>query len=245
MPFVFAFMLLRVATYNVHSCRGLDFRMKPDRIARVIQHTRADIIALEEVRSEQAEAIARKLGFDHVFGLADILGGHEFGNAILSRRPIASSRNYPIGVWRREQRAVIRADIDLPGAMLLHVFGVHLGLSGAERRAQTGRLLSPEILGNSGLNGPEILLGDFNELCNRGPVNRAIIAVMRRVNKRTYPGLLPLFPVDRVYFGPALAVRAMRLDHSWRALIASDHAPLIADIELPETASNTEPAPER
>lgn len=245
MPFVLAFMLLRVATYNVHSCRGLDFRMKPDRIARVIQHTRADIIALEEVRSEQAEVIARQLGLFHVFGVADILGGHEFGNAILSRRPIASSRNYPIGVPRREQRAVIRADIELPGAMLLHVFGVHLGLSGAERRTQAARLLSPEILGNSGLIGPKILLGDFNELCNRGPVNRAIIAVMRRKNKRTYPSLLPLFPVDRIYFGPELGVAAMRLDHSCRALIASDHAPLIAEIELAEPAPDAGPAADR
>ncbi|HZT39892.1 MAG TPA: endonuclease/exonuclease/phosphatase family protein [Bryobacteraceae bacterium] len=245
MPLVLALMFLRVATYNVHSCRGLDLRMKPDRIARVIQHTRADVIALEEVRFEQAEAIARQLGLAHVFGLADILGGHPFGNAILSRRPITAWRNYPIGAPRREQRAVIRADIDLPGAALLHVFGVHLGLSGNERRAQTARLLSPEILGDPELSGPKILLGDFNELCNRGPVNRAIIAVMRRKNKRTYPGLLPLFPVDRVYFGPRLSVRAMRVDRCWRALIASDHAPLIADIEIADAAPGINPAQDR
>ena len=41
--------LLRVATYNIHRCRGLDGRTRPERIAEVLQAIGADVIALQEV----------------------------------------------------------------------------------------------------------------------------------------------------------------------------------------------------
>jgi endonuclease/exonuclease/phosphatase family metal-dependent hydrolase len=232
MHLLLALMLVRVATYNVHSCRGLDFRMQPQRIAHVISETRADIIALEEVRSEQAAAIAGRLGFHHVFGRADVLHSHEFGNAILSRYPIASSRNYDIGVPHREQRACLRADVvwPVPGVRV-HVFVVHLGLSGKERREQAARIASSEILGSPDLHGPRILLGDFNEW-RHGTVDRTLATVLERRPKRTYPGLLPLIPFDRIYFDSSLAVNSIRLHRSWTALIASDHVPLVAEVAL-------------
>jgi endonuclease/exonuclease/phosphatase family metal-dependent hydrolase len=40
---------LRVATYNIHRCRGLDGRTNPARIASVIRAIDADIVALQEV----------------------------------------------------------------------------------------------------------------------------------------------------------------------------------------------------
>jgi endonuclease/exonuclease/phosphatase family metal-dependent hydrolase len=42
---------LRVATYNIHKCRGLDRRVRPERILDVLKHINADIIALQEVLS--------------------------------------------------------------------------------------------------------------------------------------------------------------------------------------------------
>jgi endonuclease/exonuclease/phosphatase family metal-dependent hydrolase len=40
---------IRVATYNIHRCRGLDGRTSPSRIADVIRTIDPDIIALQEV----------------------------------------------------------------------------------------------------------------------------------------------------------------------------------------------------
>ena len=40
---------LRVATYNIHRCRGLDGRTSAARIANVIRTVDADIVALQEV----------------------------------------------------------------------------------------------------------------------------------------------------------------------------------------------------
>ncbi len=42
-------MNFRIATYNVHRCRGLDRRVLPKRIAEVLRPLQADVIALQEV----------------------------------------------------------------------------------------------------------------------------------------------------------------------------------------------------
>jgi len=40
---------LRIATYNIHRCRGLDRRVRPERIAAVLATIDPDIVALQEV----------------------------------------------------------------------------------------------------------------------------------------------------------------------------------------------------
>ncbi len=226
----FAMLILHVATYNVHSCRGLDLRVSPARIARVIAATHSDVVALEEVRVGQAREIASRLGFYLAFGLADVLDGHDFGNAILSRYPIAKSHNYRIGVPNREQRSCVRADIEWPRhGRMLHVFAAHLGLSGEERREQVARLVSTEILANPELTGPRLLMGDFNEWWG-GAVNRRLTATLARRGGWTWPGILPLVPFDRMYFDRSLSLDRVHLHRTWRSVFASDHVPLVATL---------------
>ena len=43
--------LIRAATYNIHSCIGMDRRSDPDRVLRVIDAINPDILALQEVRA--------------------------------------------------------------------------------------------------------------------------------------------------------------------------------------------------
>src|SRR5262245_9889528 len=43
--------VFRVATYNTHKCRGMDGRIRPHRVAQVLQELEADVIALQEVAS--------------------------------------------------------------------------------------------------------------------------------------------------------------------------------------------------
>ena len=40
---------LRIVTYNIHRCRGMDRRTRPDRVAAVLREIDADVIALQEV----------------------------------------------------------------------------------------------------------------------------------------------------------------------------------------------------
>ena len=67
---------IRIATYNIHKCLGLDRRVRPNRIAEVLKQTNADIIALQEVvgmdegarEHNQVRAIADELGFNFRIG---------------------------------------------------------------------------------------------------------------------------------------------------------------------------------
>jgi len=230
---------LRVVTYNIRSCEGLDGKFRCDRIAEILRRIDPDIIALEEVRAEQAQEIARRLGFNVFFGHADAVHGYDFGNAILTRLPIRETHLYPIGVPNRQQRACLRADIAWPGGgQTIHVFAVHLGLSADERRVQAERLASPEILLDPSIQKePRILLGDFNEMFNHRDVNHAIKPLLHLVGKKSWPAFLPFVDLDRVYFSSDLKKVSVQIFQSHGALIASDHAPLVAVLTKAPPAS--------
>ena len=154
---------LRVVTYNVHKCRGMDGRMNAVRIASVLEEIGPDIIALQEVLGHQAEAISRELGMPYALGENRRHRGSAYGNVVLTRLPIRQTRNYDLSVRGREERGCLRADISVNGGTLLHIFNVHLGTSLLERREQGRKLIAPELLMHSDLRAPRIVLGDFNE----------------------------------------------------------------------------------
>jgi len=238
--------VIRIATYNVHRCRGMDRRVSVARIADVVARLDADVVAVQEVlRAEDGPATADQVAF-----LADSLGytfafnetrkhqGAAFGNATLSRLPIRFFRDYDISWRRRERRGCLRTDVEGRAGVILHVFNVHLGTSMFERPHQVGRLLSTEVLNDSSLRGPRVVMGDFNDWTRSvaaSLMGSAFESVDVRLlgRRRTYPGLLPLLHLDHFYYDDALRLRTFRLHRSKLALLASDHLPLVAEFELP------------
>jgi endonuclease/exonuclease/phosphatase family metal-dependent hydrolase len=240
---------LRIATYNIHKCRGLDGRTRPERIAAVLREIDADVIALQEVLgpregepgADQIRNLCRHLpGFGYVFGENRKHGEAAYGNAVLSRLPIENSRNYDL-TWRGcERRGCLRADVVLPGGEVLHVFNVHLGTAFLERRHQ-GRVLTASVV-RSELRGPRIVLGDFNEW-TRGLATRLLAADLERLDvrrfllrRRTYPGVLPVLELDSVYYDRSLELEHFFLHKNRRTLVASDHLPMVAEFHLLEPA---------
>ena len=242
-------MIIRVATYNVHKCRGLDRRVDPKRIADIIAALNADVIAIQEIldarnggnKFEQARTVHRRLeGYKFCFGENRQLHGGAYGNMTLSRFPIRFSQNYDLTWQHRERRGCLRADIVLPNKALLHIFNVHLGTSFLERRHQGRRLVSDAVLNRMEYTGPRIVVGDFNEW-TRGLASRLMGKHFQSIEpgrllrrSRTYPGVLPVFHLDHFYYDSSLSLRSFRLERDRRALIASDHLPLIAEFEIPE-----------
>ena len=239
---------IRVATYNIHKCRGLDRRASPERIAAVIAELDADVVALQEVlhvqngELNQARQIKSKLtGYDWCFGEKRRLHVGPYGNMTLSRFPVQVCQNYDV-TWRhRERRGCLRTDVVLSNDVVLHVFNVHLGTRFMERRHQARKLLSDEVLKGIECRGPRIVVGDFNEW-TRGLASRlmgdAFEVVEPRAflpHARTYPGVLPLLHLDHFYYDEELSLRNFRLHRSRKALIASDHLPLVAEFETKVT----------
>jgi endonuclease/exonuclease/phosphatase family metal-dependent hydrolase len=220
---------LTVTSYNIHSCEGLDLRLRCDRIAAILSRTHADVIGLQEVRAGQGEEIARVLGFHAVFARADHVGGYEFGNAILSRFPIRRFDVYPLGVPHHEQRVCVHAEIVWPGdASAIHVFSAHFGQNEKERRQQAERLASNSILENPSFhNGPRILLGDFNEKSRNGIVNQTLASFQCATGK-SWTAFFPIVYLDRVYISSDLKFHDFHIFRTGSALIASDHAPITA-----------------
>jgi endonuclease/exonuclease/phosphatase family metal-dependent hydrolase len=237
--------IIRVATYNVHKCRGLDRKVNPSRIADVIAELECNIVALQEVLSleddtpehDQARFLAEKLGYRFRFGENRRLGDGAYGNVTLSRLPFTFCRNYDLS-WRgRERRGCLRCDVAV-GATRLHVFNVHLGTSFFERRHQGRKLLNAGILTATDLLGPRVVVGDFNEW-TRGLASRLMAGQFRSIDARllarfgrTYPGILPLLHLDHFYHDEHLSLEYYKLHRSRLALAASDHLPIVAEFSL-------------
>ena len=232
-------MTLRIVTYNVHKCRGLDRQTTAVRIADVLREIDPDIAALQEVMEHQAEIIARELAMAFAMGENRKHQGYAYGNAVLSRFPIGETRNYDLSVSGREERGCLRADVSWSGGPVLHIFNVHLGTAFLERRKQGRRLVAPELLSDITIQSPRVVLGDFNEW-TRGLTTRLlrshlesadIRAHLRR--SRTYPGVLPMLHLDHIYYDPALRLERLSLCRTKKALVASDHLPLSAEFTMP------------
>jgi endonuclease/exonuclease/phosphatase family metal-dependent hydrolase len=232
---------LRVATYNIHRCRGLDGRTNPARVAEVIRNIDADVVALQEVIGASqtspghAEELGAMLGMGWVMAPARHLRGALFGNVVMSRLPIRQHSQYDLS-WRTcEPRCCQRVDIEI-GDDTLHLYNVHLGTALLERRYQAGRLSA--ILHDRRVGVPKVVLGDFNEWM-RGMATEMLTERLKSIDlrahlqrRRTYPGVFPVLHLDHIYYEGKVEVVKLELPRTRRSLMASDHLPLIAELRV-------------
>lgn len=233
---------LRIATYNIHRARGMDRRVVPARIAEVLREVKADVIALQEVigagpgGSGQAEEIGAALGMGWVMAPVRQLRNHLFGNVVLSRFPIVHQSQYDLSWKTCEPRGCQRAVLDLGDTRRVHIYNVHLGTAVLERRYQAPRLAA--FVHDHRVAGPKIILGDFNEWM-RGLATRTLTELFESIDihshlkrRRTYPGLFPFLHLDHIYYEGHVEVQSVELPRTRKALMASDHLPLVANLRI-------------
>lgn len=224
---------LRIASYNLHKCRGVTGPHAPERNLEVIAGLGADIVALQEVDyryGARPEALPRKL-IHETTGLLPVpflgtgensLGWH--GQTILVRPELADG-------------AVIRR-LPLPGveprgALALRlkamtVIAVHLGLMRSSRRAQLSRIIGQaERIGNREL----VVVGDFNEWHDSRGLEA--LSPLRPVTLGpSWPAPFPRLRYDKIIVSPGIEVGESGVLNSPVARIASDHLPVWADLSL-------------
>lgn len=226
--------MLKLASYNLHKCRGVTGPHAPERNLAVIRALDPDIIALQEVDFRygvRPEALPRKLIQSEtglvpaqITGTSDSsLGWH--GQTILMRPHLAQ-----IAVLRRlplpglEPRGAVA--LRLPG---LTVIGLHLGLARSSRRAQLARITAQAArIAEDHI----VMMGDFNEWRDdRGLESLAGFRVI--APGPSYPAPLPQLRLDRMAMSRNLDLIETGVFNTPEARDASDHLPIWARIKLP------------
>jgi endonuclease/exonuclease/phosphatase family metal-dependent hydrolase len=241
---------LRVLTYNVHSCVGIDGRLAPQRVARVISRYQPDVVALQEVdvghrrtgRTDQARLLAEYLRMDYHFHRALAWEGEAYGDCVLSRLPmrLVKADKLPTlpGRGEREPRGALWVTLDLNGRAI-QMINTHLGLSARERLLQVRALLGEEWLGASTEGGPVVFCGDLNA----GPQSavwrwcaRTLLDIQMGVPdhspRRTWFGRHPIARIDHIFVNASFRVLYVDVGDDYLARTASDHRPLFAELGI-------------
>jgi endonuclease/exonuclease/phosphatase family metal-dependent hydrolase len=233
---------LRVATYNVHRCIGMDGRQSVRRILRVLAEIDADVVALQEVSAigfNQAEQIAGELGLHSVF-CPTLRGDEAYGHGLLSRYPLTVNAVGLLPLTRyasyKEPRGAIWAQVRL-GLRTLHVVSTHLALGRADRGAQVEALLGPGWIGGLPPDTPLILCGDFN-FTPGGRNYRRISARLRDAQLahsrgpvvKTFSTVCAVARLDHIFLSPHFNVLGVDSPRTHLTRVASDHFPLVADL---------------
>lgn len=242
-------LTLRALVWNVHKCvGGLDRRYDPARTASVIANAAPDVVLLQEVaqngaryrHDRQHEVLAELLGFAHRSYFTNVRFGHrrgEYGNAILSRFPIATTENVDLTLPGRKARSVLHAELRVPAGesvRTVHVFNLHLGLSERERREQLRRFLDCRPLRSIHAHTPVLVAGDFNDVW--GSLGGRVLAPAGFVGParpaRTFPAWAPLRALDSLHTRGDVEVQSLERLRTKAARTASDHLPLLVSLRI-------------
>jgi endonuclease/exonuclease/phosphatase family metal-dependent hydrolase len=240
-------MRLRVVTWNIHKgIGGVDRRYRLERTISVLAQLAPDLALLQEVAQgmprcgmdNQLDELSEALDMRHVaFGAEHRFRVGGYGNAILSRYPLTDSSRIDLTVGRRKQRGLVqtRAHAKLEhGTRSVVAFNLHLGLSGSERAKQLETFLDCHPFAHLHHETPLIVGGDFNDvwasLGQRFLEPKGFTRVCKLAP--TFPAALPLRPLDGLWIRGGLKVISAHPVRTGLAKAASDHLPIVADLEL-------------
>ncbi len=244
--------MLRVVTLNIH--KGLsqfNRRVVIHELREGLRQLGPDLVFLQEVQglnerhamrysSWPGQAQHEFLAGDelqHVYGRNRVHQDGHYGNALLSRHPILSHENQDISDHRFERRGMLHSVVRVPGwKRNLHCVCVHLSLHERGRRRQLDAIAA-RLEAIVEQDQPVIVAGDFNDwrvrasaiLGKKLGMTEASVAARGR-HGRTYPSLLPLLQLDRIYVrGLRVASARVHRGPPWSML--SDHLALSAELE--------------
>jgi endonuclease/exonuclease/phosphatase family metal-dependent hydrolase len=220
---------VRILTYNIRHCQGMDGKVDVERVAMVIRSVKPDIVALQEVdrdvgrsgRIDQAEELGRLTGLKAFFGRAIDLDTGQYGNAVLTGLPVRASSNHPLP--GAEPRTLLEVEFDG-----FRFFATHFDVG----RDDSRRMESVAEI-NRRAKGAAVLAGDLNAVLESGPL-KALAAEWKIAGEGqflpTIPSPAPARQIDFVLVRPADGWRVVEV----RVLnepVASDHRPVLAVLE--------------
>lgn len=236
--------VVTVMTYNIYGARSggvPDADLKA--IAKTITDSKADLVALNEVdafttRNGKDRHLARDLaaltGMNWYFTKAMDFYGGEYGDAVLSKFPILESKRYSLPVadgvgGELRSVAMIKVKKDDKEFYFASTHLDHLQI-------EDNRILQANQLKQivTDLNKPLILAGDFNarpETQTMTIVKGFMTLGCRQQCPFTFPSNAPDRTIDYIMYSPVDKF-AINSYNAIPYLTASDHAPVVATIEI-------------
>jgi len=231
--------VLRVLSYNIYHGETMKGDFDLDLIASVIKSVNPDLVALQEVDLYTGRNGGRDLASElglltrlvPLFGRAMRFDGGEYGEAILSRSSLLSSRNHALpGEEGNEPRSALEVRMIMKSGDTIAFVGTHFDHRGeVDRIRQADRII--EILAETDL--PVLLAGDLNAR----PESRAMEILFSDLKPSsadmapTSPSSAPRGKIDYILYGPP---------ERWKVLesrvicdsVASDHCAFLSVLEL-------------
>ena len=225
---------LRIATYNIHYGYDGSWRFTLEEMARAIEESRADVVALQEVDAgrmtsygvDDAYYLARRLRMNVLY-LPTV--ERVTGIALLYRGS-ADETNWRLLTSREEQTGIAHVSLTIDGAAM-HFFGTWIGLTDEDTKRQIDEAL--QFIAD---RTPATFGGDFN-VDPGSPVTEAIaragftdpfVALGVDPPPATAPAEEPRRRIDYVWLRGLTPVRA------WvSGSLASDHRLVVVEVQRP------------
>ncbi len=225
---------LRVGSYNIRKCVGLDRRRNPERVLEAVSEVEADIIALQEADlrlGERRTAIPRT----HIEKYTDMmpvdlaandvsLGWH--GNAVLVRKGAEVTATKRLELPGFEPRGAVMVELNHKGQQT-RLIATHLGLMRRHRQLQL-QAIADHLEGCAPM--PTVLLGDFNEWSAKKGMEPIAQNFSVHAPGRSFHSAQPMAALDRIATSNHFALRDAGVHERGPALRASDHLPVWADL---------------
>lgn len=230
---------MKIMVFNTQHClnfieRKIDFEI----MAETIKRFDPDVVGLNEMRGkgeasdyeDQTAALQQLTGYPYAFfaKALDVGGVNPYGNAMLSKLPIESAQVIPIPTPKAEGRVEPRCILKASLAGGITVLVTHFGLTPEERESAVRTVLSVKAEKKC------ILMGDFNT-----PPDSAVLEPIRSCmkdaadafesEKLSFRSDKPHVKIDYIFVTPDVEVITADIP----AVVASDHRPHIACVELP------------
>lgn len=220
---------VRVMSYNVHNCIGIDGVKSYKRCADVIKDAQPDIVAIQEVDSMSRRnnvyvlgEMAKHAGYHAYYHRTIPYRGGSYGIGVLSKKEALSVNFHPLPC-RREPRGLLVVEFQK-----YYLLATHLSLVEADR------LTSVEIIKDvvSKLDKPAFIAGDMNARPTSKPMKafKKYAQVLNDENKFTIRADNPRACIDYV-LGANGKFKVLK-DRVIYDTYASDHLPLYVDVKV-------------
>ena len=235
---------MTVLTYNLG-----DGLASPEDLASLLANSEADIVGLVEVTPEMAAALPVEL--QALYPYQEVRGLGIPGEGLLSRFPIVSATWHEFNPGRPDLQAVLDVNGTPITVIVAHPPPPHLTLTGIKSRPGTTGQLDSLVNLIDGVQGPLIVLGDFNITRMHEEYGRLEAAGLTDVFRKVGHGIgfTALIRLQKPHVIPTWVSKArfpatMRIDYVWVSDdwlpmdawvgddAGSDHLPVLATLAL-------------